>query len=73
MCFSAIHWARISRIVYGASIADAQTAGFNELAISNDRMKSESDSPIEITSDVLRDESKAVFSEWLNRPDRRPY
>ena len=34
MCFSAIHWAKIAGIVFGASISDAQAAGFNELAIS---------------------------------------
>jgi len=73
MCFSAIHWAGISRIVYGARIEDAQEAGFKELPITNEKMKREGHSKIEITKDVLRDESQAVFSEWLNRSDRRPY
>src|SRR5437660_8349500 len=31
MCLSAIHWAKIERVVYGASIADAAAAGFSEL------------------------------------------
>ncbi len=35
MCFSACHWARISKIVYGARIEDAKQAGFNEIKISN--------------------------------------
>src|SRR6516165_9769852 len=30
MCLSAIHWARIDRVVFGATIADAALAGFNE-------------------------------------------
>src|SRR3954463_11940830 len=34
MCFAAIHWAGIARIVYAASIADAQRAGFSELSLS---------------------------------------
>src|SRR5438309_1330547 len=33
MCLSAIHWAKIDRVVFGASIADAQIAGFSELAV----------------------------------------
>ncbi|MHC4755582.1 MAG: nucleoside deaminase, partial [Planctomycetota bacterium] len=39
MCFTACHWAKISTIVYGASIPDAKNAGFSELAISNEKMK----------------------------------
>src|SRR5581483_8338346 len=31
MCLSAIHWAKIDRVVYGAAIADATAAGFSEL------------------------------------------
>jgi len=31
MCLSAIHWSKIDRVVYGATIADAAGAGFNEL------------------------------------------
>src|SRR3954451_18298014 len=33
MCLSAIHWAKIGRVVYGATIADAASAGFNELHV----------------------------------------
>src|SRR5262245_24465050 len=32
MCLSAIHWAKIKRVVYGATIADAAGAGFCELS-----------------------------------------
>src|SRR5688572_23132109 len=35
MCFSAIHWAKIGRLIFGVSIADAQALGFSELAVSN--------------------------------------
>jgi len=34
MCFSACHWARIDKIVYGAEIKDAKKAGFNEMEVS---------------------------------------
>ena len=73
MCFAAIHWAGISRIVYGASIADAQRAGFNELAISNFDMKRLGQSPIEIVPALLADEAVALFAEWLANPRHRAY
>jgi tRNA(Arg) A34 adenosine deaminase TadA len=73
MCFAAIHWAGITRIVYGASIADAQRAGFNELAISNVDMKRMGQSPIEIVPALLADEAAALFTEWLASPRHRAY
>ena len=33
MCLSAIHWSKIDRVVFGATIADAAAAGFCELHI----------------------------------------
>ena len=73
MCFSAIHWARISRIVYGASIADAQAAGFNELAIATIVMKETGGSPVEIDGGCLREECAALFAEWKESGNARPY
>src|SRR5216684_3132378 len=48
MCFSACHWARISKIVYGANIQDAQRSGFHELTIPASRMKDLGGSQMEI-------------------------
>ena len=73
MCFSACHWARISRIVYGARIADAQECGFNELTISNETMQQLGHSPIVVSGDCLRDENRALFASWCRREDRRAY
>src|SRR3989338_3600598 len=33
MCFSACHWAKISRIIYGTYIEDAKRLGYSELTI----------------------------------------
>lgn len=65
MCFAACHWAGLSRIVYGARIADAQTAGFRELTISNRRMKSLGGSHVEIVPDFMREDCRALFGLWL--------
>ena len=64
MCFAAIHWARISRIVYGASISDAKRAGFNELAIPNAKMRSLAKSRLKIEEGVLAGESRELFRVW---------
>ncbi|MEX2213392.1 MAG: nucleoside deaminase [Phycisphaeraceae bacterium] len=73
MCFSAIHWAGMRRIIYGSSIADAKAFGFSELEISNEQMKKIGGSPLLIVKDVRRDECVKLFEEWQNRPDHRVY
>lgn len=73
MCFAAIHWAKVSRVVFGARIADAAAAGFSELAISNEQMKSLGSSAVEIAAGCLRDECVRLLQDWSARPDRRTY
>jgi len=73
MCFSACHWARIAKIVYGASIKDALAIGFNELSISNEAMKKNGGSPVEIKGNVLPKENIALFALWLKQQNRRIY
>ena len=73
MCFSAIHWARIGRIVFGAAVADAAAAGFSEMPISNEQMKSLGGAEMEIVGGLLREQCVALFERWNARPDRRAY
>jgi tRNA(Arg) A34 adenosine deaminase TadA len=73
MCFAACHWAKISTIVYGASIADARRTGFSELTIANAEMKRIGNSPMRIIAGVSVPECRRLFDEWLARPDRRSY
>lgn len=73
MCFGACHWAKLARVVYAASIADAQAAGFTELTISNEEMKRRGGSAIEITGGVLAAEAVRLFAAWRQRPDVRAY
>jgi tRNA(Arg) A34 adenosine deaminase TadA len=67
MCFAACHWARVKRIIYGAGIDDARAAGFNELTVSNSRLKSLGGSAVEIVPGFMRDECRALFDLWLER------
>lgn len=67
MCFTAIHWARIDRIVFAARIADAAAAGFNELPIDNATLKRLGGSRVELTPELLRVEAVALFELWRQR------
>jgi guanine deaminase len=73
MCFSASHWARIGTIVYGASIADAAKAGFNELQVSNEDLKRIGGTSVTIIPDFMRDVCVKLFDEWLAQPGKRSY
>jgi tRNA(Arg) A34 adenosine deaminase TadA len=72
MCLSAIHWARIDRLWYACSRADAADAGFDdallyaELALDPDRRSLPS-------AQLLRDEGLASFRDWASKADRTPY
>lgn len=72
MCFGAIHWAKISRIVYGASIGDGVRAGFSELTVSNMEMKRLGGSPVEVTGGCLKEGCVSLFQEW-SRLGGNPY
>ena len=73
MCFSASHWAGITRIVFGAGIVDAADAGFSELRISIYQMKAQGISSVRLVPDFMRDENRLLFKDWLDREDHRSY
>jgi tRNA(Arg) A34 adenosine deaminase TadA len=73
MCFSACHWARISGIVYGTSINDSRKNGFNELSISNSKMKSIGQTDLEVVGSFARDECLELFEIWSHQKDKKPY
>jgi tRNA(Arg) A34 adenosine deaminase TadA len=73
MCFSAIHWANISKIVFGGRIADAQDGGFSELTIPNEEMKKLGGSPVEIVAGFMKKENVELFEEWGRLEKRRVY
>jgi tRNA(Arg) A34 adenosine deaminase TadA len=73
MCFSACHWANISRIVYGARIADAKKFGFDELTVSNATLKRMAAIPIGLRKDFMRQACLELFSLWASRPGHKTY
>ena len=73
MCFAAIHWARISGLVYGTDIEDARRLGFNELAIPASRMKDEGNSPVEVRGGFMREECEKLLAYWESLPGKKVY
>ena len=73
MCFSACHWARVSRIVFGCAIKDAMNFGFNEMAVSNLRLKKLIKSKIKITSRLALKENIALFEFWQKQTNAHAY
>ncbi|MGA7307154.1 MAG: nucleoside deaminase [Rhodothermales bacterium] len=73
MCFAACHWAKLDRVVYGASIKDAQGAGFNEMTISNLQMRELGGSSVEVDGGCLSEENESVFRAYIGLPNRIVY
>jgi tRNA(Arg) A34 adenosine deaminase TadA len=73
MCFAAAHWARVGRIVWGASIADAQAAGFNELAIPAERLRALGGTGVELVAGFRADDCRALFRDWRELGRGRAY
>ena len=72
MCFSAIHWAQIDRIVFGTGIADVKRLGFNELVISNATLKRLGRSRVVIDRSS-QPESLALLKSWKGLSTKQTY
>lgn len=73
MCLSAIHWARIDVVYYGAAIEDAETAGFHELRIPAKELVRMGGSPLRVESGPLRDQCIELFDHWRTTGLSRSY
>ncbi len=73
MCMSALHWARVDTVYYGATIADADTAGFNELQLPAAELLRIGQSKLKLVPQVLPEECRQLFAEWKANPGRRVY
>jgi tRNA(Arg) A34 adenosine deaminase TadA len=73
MCMAALHWSRVSKVYYGATIADANSLGFNELRLPAAELLRIGGSKVELIGDLLTDECRELFALWNNNPDRLAY
>lgn len=70
MCAAAIHWAKLDAVYYGATIADAESAGFSELRMGIAELYRTGGSGVKIVSGVLREECAGLFGEWKKKGGR---
>jgi tRNA(Arg) A34 adenosine deaminase TadA len=72
MCLGAIHWARLDRIYFGATRADAARIGFDDAAFYDQLALPPERRSIPMLP-LLRDEAAAPFAAWAARTDRILY
>lgn len=73
MCMSALHWARVDTVYYGATIADADSAGFNELDLPAAELLRLGRSKVKLIPQMLSEDCKSLFAEWKQNPQRKVY
>ena len=71
MCFGAIHWARIDKVIYGATRDDAAEIGFDDSLI-YDIIQGKTKDNVEFIQ-KYRDECLMVFKEWFEKEDKILY
>lgn len=71
MCFSAIHWAHLDRVVYCNSKAEAAAIGFDDQFITDVIIGRQPD-PIPFVHQTAN-ECKALLRLWENKEDKIPY
>ena len=64
MCLAAIHWAKVDRVVFGATIDDAASSGFRELHVSAKILAEMGRSPLKVEGGLLHEECASLFEEW---------
>lgn len=72
MCLAAIYWARIPRVFYGNTRADAAGIGFDDDFIYQ-QIPLRPDQRAIAMQPLLRDEALGVFREWTAKSDRVRY
>ncbi len=67
MCLAAAYWAGIDRVVFGASIGDAETAGFDQLRISAETLAQTGSRRMKVEGGRLHADCLTLFAEWKNK------
>ena len=72
MCLAAIYWARIDRIWFGNTSADAARVAFDDASLYHQLALPAPQRTIP-SSMLLRDQAWESFQAWLDTPDKTPY
>lgn len=72
MCLGAIYWARLDRLYYAGTRADAANVGFDDAHIYEELPLNPSQRELP-TQTLLREEAKRVFEAWAGKLDKKEY
>jgi guanine deaminase len=72
MCLGAAYWARLDRIVFAGTRADASAAGFDDAEIYTELSLPPFERKLPMQQ-LMRERTVEVFSEWLRMPNKTPY
>jgi tRNA(Arg) A34 adenosine deaminase TadA len=64
MCLAAIHWSKLDRVVFGATIADAAVAGFHDMQVDARILARMGHSSLQIESGLLQEDCARLFAQW---------
>ncbi|MFL6375231.1 MAG: nucleoside deaminase [Pyrinomonadaceae bacterium] len=72
MCLGAILWARPDAVYFAGTREDAAEAGFDDEHFYNELYRDNDSRELPLQS-LLRNDARAVFSEWIAKPDKVEY
>ena len=72
MCLGAIYWARLDRVYYANDRADAAAIGFDDDHLYREFAKPMNGRQLPFIHVPLK-EARAMFQEWVDKPDKAPY
>jgi len=73
MCMAALHWAQVGTVYYGATIADADAAGFNELQLPAAELLRIGGSDVRLIGELLTSQCRQLFADWQSNPSKHVY
>ena len=72
MCMGAIYWARLGKVYFGNTRADAAKIGFDDSLIYDELVLPLASRKIPMLP-LMRDQALAAFREWEKSPNKREY
>lgn len=72
MCLGAIYWARLERVYFANTAADAAAAEFDDSAIYEQLQRPHAQRKIPMIP-MMRSEAQAAFRAWQEKSDKIPY
>ena len=72
MCLGAIYWARLSRVYFANSAADASKIGFDDSLIYREIAQPHTQRKISMIQ-MMREQALAAFREWQDKPNKITY